>query len=81
MSDRQIALAKALQEIEPEVYDLARMARLVANYAGEWFADEGDITLYREDAEALLFGIFQISGMARSLRAKYQAAFKNAPEA
>jgi hypothetical protein len=81
MTARQIAIGKALQELEPEVHDLARMARLVANYAGEWLGDEGDITLGREDAEALLFGIFQISGMARSLRAEYQAAFKNAPEA
>jgi hypothetical protein len=81
MSDRQIAIGKALQELEPEVHDVARMARLVANYAGEWFADEGDVMLGREDAEALLFGIFQLSGMARSLRAKYQAAFKDAPGA
>ena len=81
MSARQIAIGKALQGVEPEVHELALMARLVANYAGEWFADEGDITLSRDDAEALLFGILQISGMARSLRAKYRAAFKNAPEA
>lgn len=80
MSARQIEIGRALQELEPEVIDLAIMARLVANYATEWISSDKPVVLAPDDAEALLFGILQLSGRARDLRKGYAVAFGRPPD-
>ena len=74
LSDEQRAIGKALRALEPEVMDLALMARLVANYAQEWLSNPAGASFSAEDAETLLFGIYQVSGRARDIRKGYAVA-------
>lgn len=80
MSAQQIEISKALQELEPDVIDLAIMSRLVANYATEWLSSAEPVVIDSGDAEALLFGVLQLSSRARAIRQAYAAAFGRAPD-
>lgn len=80
MSARQIAISNALQELEPDVMDLARMAHLVASLVGD-LVDAGDAQCAGDDMEAISFGVFQLRKLTAELRDAYQAAFRSAPPA
>lgn len=81
MSARQIAIGKALQQLEPDVLDLARMSHLVSEHAeGRIRAIDGDyVRLPAVDADALLFGVYDIDRRVRALKAAFDQAFREAP--
>jgi hypothetical protein len=76
MNARQAAVGKALQELEPAVLDLARMAHLVSEYAEGCFGriDPGIVQMPSDSADALLFGIYDIDRRIRDLREAYELA-------
>lgn len=81
MSTRQIAISKALQELEPAVLDLARMSHLVSEHAEGAIGaiDQEGITLTAAAADALLFGVYDLDHRIRQIRDAYERAFKRAP--
>lgn len=78
---RQIAIGRALQELEPEVLDLARMSHLVSEHAeGAIGAIRGEyISMLAADADSLLFGVYDLDRRVRDLRDAFELAFKTAP--
>jgi hypothetical protein len=82
MSARQIAISKALQELEPAMLDLARMSHLVSEHAESAIGQiekDGGARLTAADADALLFGVYDLDHRIRQIRDAYEQAFKQAP--
>ena len=81
MSARQIAIGKALQELEPAVLDLARMAHLVSEHAESAIGaiSSDGVRLAAADADALLFGVYDIDARIRALKEAFDQAFKGVP--
>lgn len=81
MSARQIAISKALQELEPAVLDLARMSHLVSEHAEGSIStmDADGARLTTADADALLFGVYDLDHRIRQIRDAYDQAFERAP--
>lgn len=82
MSAREIAISKALQELEPAVLDLVRMSHLVCGHAEHWITGPrlpGEPGLPGPVGDALLFGIYEIDARIRQLEEGFARAFKLAP--
>jgi hypothetical protein len=81
MSCRALAIGHALQELEPDILNLTRLAHLVAEHAGDVILPprNGQVVLSEKDAEAIQFGIYEMQRRADDIRAKFALAFESAP--
>lgn len=77
LPSRQIAIGKALQDLEPAVLDLARMSHLVSEHTeGAIGTIRGEyISMLAADADTLLFGVYDLDNRIRALKEGFEQAF------